>query len=180
MKDSNLVIVGGSGRNVGKTEFACRLIGQIAAETEVYGLKVSAVYPDEAAFHGDHGPEVPGTVLFEESRRNTGKDTSRMLRAGAAGVFYLCSEEGDIGAAYLDFRRQIPPGAAVICESNSLARYIRPALQIIITGAAGPVKKRVVPLLRLADLVIVSDGTSGFAEIERIRFSSEGFLLQEL
>ena len=51
--------------------------------------------------------------FFEEVRSDTGKDTSRMLRAGAEKVFFLCGDSGDILEDMRRFRgapHRRPPG----------------------------------------------------------------------
>ncbi len=176
-RDRNLVIIGGCGRNVGKTEFACRLIARISAAQKIYGLKISAIYPDEGIFHGNHGKSGEGRALFEETRADTDKDTSRMLRAGAARVFYLRSEDSGILSAYSQWRRLVPVTAAVICESNSLAKYVRPAVFVMVRKLAGQIKPRAQKMLEQADLVVFSDGTSGFDDLRRLRYTGDGFKL---
>ncbi|MEE4241348.1 MAG: hypothetical protein V2I36_07770 [Desulfopila sp.] len=168
--DSHLLIVGGTGRNVGKTEFICRLIQRISANHKIYALKVSAVFPDEAVFHGSHSAEESRQSLFEETRRESRKDTSRMLRAGAARVFYLRGENSEIEAGFQQFSRQIDTPGAVICESNSLGAFIRPGLLIMVKTMREKIKPRAADRLKQADLIIVSDGRSGFAELEKIHY----------
>ena len=87
-----LIIVAGSGRNVGKTACACRLIEKFSGETPIYGLKVSAIHPDEEIYHGGHDETTADGRLFEETRIDLDKDTARMLRAGARRVWYLKDE----------------------------------------------------------------------------------------
>lgn len=166
----NLLIIGGTGRNVGKTEFVCRLIGKISCSAEVFALKVSAVYPDEEIFHGDHGKDEASGRLTEEFRRNGDKDTIRMLKAGARRVFYLRSDGVGIKEGFRDFLRMVPEHAAIVCESNSLADAVKPAALIMVKGAGGEVKRRAVSQLERADLVIVSDGKSGFQEVQLVDF----------
>ena len=166
----NLLIVGGTGRNVGKTEFVCRLIGRVAQHTPVYGLKVSAVFPDEEIYHGSHTDERTGH-LVEEHRHQGNKDTNRMLQAGASRVFYLQSDGNNIATGFQQFCREVPDGAPLVCESNSLGDVVRPALRIVVRGISGEVKPRAVNQLAMADLVVVSDGRTGFPELERIEFS---------
>jgi hypothetical protein len=168
IEDKKLLLVGGAGRNVGKTEFVCRLIKKIALDHCVYALKVSAIYPDERLYHGDHSTDQTGSALFEETSSGTTKDTSRMLRAGATGVFYLRSDDGSILNQYKAFRSKIPADTLVICESNSLGQFVNPALYIMVKSSNGEVKPRALPQLERADLVVVSDGISGFPEIAGI------------
>lgn len=166
----NLIIVAGSGRNVGKTELACRLIEKFSPSSDIYGLKVSAVYPDEQIYHGAHGPADETEQLIEERRPNLDKDTSRMLRAGARRVFYLQGDDAGLKDGFEQFRSLIPPQAAVVCESGSLWKFVRPGLLILVTGNA-VVKPRSAVLYECASLVVESDGVSGFPGLEKIGFS---------
>lgn len=177
--DKNLLVVGGAGRNVGKTEFACQLINRIAAFHPVYGLKVSAIYPDESMFHGNHGARGVVRQVFEETQRDIPKDTGRMLRAGAERVFFLCCRNEEVEREYCRFREKMTAVAPIICESNSLADYVRPGLRLMIVPQDGEIKPRVVEKLQLADLVIPSAGSGGFPELERVLFFPErGWVLR--
>lgn len=178
IEDKKLVLVGGAGRNVGKTEFVCRLIKKIARDHPVYALKVSAIFPDERLYHGDHSSEQLGSALFEETSDETSKDTSRMLRAGAERVFYLRSDDSSILTLYNQFRRGISADALVICESNSLGQFVNPALYIMVKSLSGEIKARALPQLERADMVVVSDGISGFPEIAEIEVIQKTWHLQ--
>ncbi|SHO46749.1 P-loop NTPase family protein [Desulfopila aestuarii] len=169
----NLLIVGGTGRNVGKTEFVCRLIAKLSLQTDIYALKVSAIHPDEEIYHGDHGGDCSSLgQLAEESRQVGNKDTIRMLRAGAKRVFYLRSDGSGIEKGFQEFLNTIPEEAAIICESNSLGDVVDPALLIVVKAAAGQVKPRAIAQLERADLVIISDGQSGFPQLEKIDYDT--------
>ncbi len=172
-KCKQLIIVGGTGRNVGKTEFVCKLIEKIASQMPVYALKVSAIFPDEELFHGTHSEDEPDLHLFEETRVSTEKDTSRMLRAGAIKVFYLRSDDARIHAGFVEFMKYVPEQAVVVCESNSLGQFVMPALSVVVKSVSGPIKPRAVAQLESADLVVVSDGVSGFPELASIGFSEK-------
>lgn len=170
----NLLIVGGTGRNVGKTEFVCGIIRKIAAVTDIYALKVSTIFPDERLFHGNHADHEQEGNLYEETRTSSGKDTSRMLRAGAKRVFYLRSDDSAVLKGFEEFLKIIPENSAVICESNSLGTVVEPALRIMVRSVGGEVKPRAVAQLACADLVVISDGKSGFPEIKRITMDRDG------
>ena len=171
LHDNTLLIVGGTARNVGKTELACRIIKKISTNNSVYALKVSAIFPDEGIYHGDHSGESGDQNLFEETRADTAKDTSRMLRAGAKRVFYLRCEDKGILDAFNRFRNQLPANTAIVCESNSLAEYVQPGLLIMVKKDGEEIKPRARVRLELADLIIVSDGSSGFTELDQIHYN---------
>ncbi len=168
-----LLLAGGTGRNVGKTEFTCRLIAKIAAAQKIYALKISAMFPDEQIFHGNHEQSLSGLHIFEEHRQDSSKDTSRMLRAGAERVFYLQSEGSRILKGFNKIMENVPAGAPVVCESNTLSDYVRPGLFIMVTSPESAIKERAKVQLAKADLVIVSDGRSGFQELEALHFVKE-------
>lgn len=171
--NKRLLIVGGTGRDVGKTEFVCRLIKKISSQRPVYAIKVSSIFPGEELYHGTHSAEDSGLHLFEETNRESEKDTSRMLVAGAARVFYLRSDGPGIQVGFNEFINKIPVSSAVVCESNSLGQYVKPALSIMVRSRDGQVKPRAITQLECADLVVVSNGVSGFPELESISFSEK-------
>ena len=171
--NDKLLIVGGTGRDVGKTEFVCRLIQKISTERPVYAIKVSSIFPGEELYHGTHSEGDSSLYLQEETNRKSDKDTSRMLKAGAARVFYLRTDDTGIQPGFDQFLMKIPDEAAVVCESNSLGHFVKPALAIMVRSKAGGVKPRAIAQLKCADLVVVSDGTSGFAELESIFYSQK-------
>ncbi|MGL1930589.1 MAG: hypothetical protein OCC45_02385 [Desulfotalea sp.] len=168
IENKRLILVGGTGRNVGKTQFVCDLIKSIANNYDVYGLKVSAIYPDEEIFHGNHDGNLQNQRLFEETRNDTKKDTSRMLRAGANRVFYLQSDDVFIQQGYLRFLELIPKDAIIVCESNSLGYHVKPLKHIIIKSETGKIKPRSLKQLESADIIITSKGGQGFPELQEI------------
>lgn len=170
-RDQNLLIIAGTGRNVGKTEFACRVIQTFCPQFDIYGLKVSAVYPDEAMYHPNHDDSGGTTRLFEETRLNVNKDTSRMLRAGARRVFYLRGEQQQLEKGYREFRAQVPTDAVIVCESNSLREVVEPGLMILVRSMSGSLKPRALNSLALCDLQIQSAGHSGFSELQALDLS---------
>ena len=177
---ANLAIVAGTGRNVGKTAFACGIISTFCTQTELYGLKVSSIQPDEGIYHGEHSGCDARGVLVEETRSDLDKDTSRMVRAGATRVFYLRGDDEQILTGFDAFLSRIPPHAAVVCESGSLWRFVEPGLLIMVTMRGRPVKPRARVLAERASMIIESRGEGGFPELSRIRLSnSSGWTVEE-
>ena len=170
-KLTNLLIVAGAGRNVGKTEFVCRLIARLAGEQEVYGLKVSAIHPDEGMHHGDHSTDLAAPSLFEETRFDLDKDTSRMLRAGARKVYYLQGDDKQIRTGFTHLQQIIPRSAPIVCESGSLWKYVQPGLLVLVTSATVETKPRARKIGEHASLIVESDGLSGFSQLELINYS---------
>jgi len=135
---TNVFIVGGDGRNSGKTSMACRIINQFR-ESSVSGVKISPHFHDPS----------PGLILieagegyniFEESNLWSAKDTSRMLQIGASRVFYLQATDAAIERAFGKIADMIAPGTPIVVESPSLIKYIEPGVFIIMVGSNKPDK----------------------------------------
>ncbi|KAF0195997.1 MAG: hypothetical protein FD166_2724 [Bacteroidetes bacterium] len=129
----NLIIIGGSSRNVGKTSLALKLIEQLAPLEKVTGLKVTSLRPGEDTYHGDHDNLQKNNFgIREELDRETSKDTSRMLRAGAERVFFIESPDHLLESAFHDFMKVHYSGGPLVCESRSLRRAVIPGLFVLL------------------------------------------------
>jgi len=126
----NMLLVAGAGRNVGKTSFICELIGHFSSLQELTGIKISphhhSMSDENMMIHqSDH------FIIREEANAGSGKDSSRMLKAGAKRVYYI--EAADIYIS--DALNEIMPGIEtrpVICESAALRKYLIPGIFIFI------------------------------------------------
>ena len=163
-KDLKILMIGGTGRNVGKTEFVCNCINHFSKSLNIIGLKVTN--------HFHETTERPYRVT-EEVNNSTTKDTSRMLRAGASKVFYVQSEAKHLTTAFADFRKLISPNSIIICESSGLREIIEPGLFLIVKlsdkAEIKPTAKKMIPL---ANKVIISDGKSFSIKPTNISFDN--------
>lgn len=143
----NLLIVAGTGNKSGKTSFACRIIEQFR-HLGIISVKITPHFHETTAGLALICEE-PGYSVFEETDRDTSKDTSRMLRAGATRVFFAKV----IGSSHLDaFKeiiRHVPAGTPLICESPGLRSYVEPGILIIMTSLAKDIQKDIKSLMDL-------------------------------
>jgi molybdopterin-guanine dinucleotide biosynthesis protein A len=160
-----MAMVGAGGRDSGKTEFACALIRRFGGKTPIVALKVT---PGEEANLGA-APDRAGTVvqsepgryrIVEETNPDTGKDTSRLLSAGAARVYWLRVStdylEGGLNAV-LDLAG---PDSCMVCESSGLRLVAEPGLFFLLKKrGAVEEKPSTVRVKRYADRVVCGDGT---------------------
>lgn len=156
-----MVIIGGNTRNSGKTTMACSIIKRFSTSQEVIGLKVTALRPGENKMHGDHSGEdlSAGFSIVEELNPDSGKDTSKMLRAGATRVYYICVSELFIEEALLHFIAKYINNQLIVCESRSLRQVINPGFFVMMMRipAEGKTKERNDQFLSLADKVFYFD-----------------------
>jgi len=91
----NMIMIGATGRNTGKTEMACRLIKKFISSYTVIALKVTTIKEtDGKCPRGGEGCGVCSALdgsylLTEEGTDNPQKDTGKMRAAGAHKVYWL-------------------------------------------------------------------------------------------
>ena len=123
-----IIVVGGSGRGVGKTSLVCGLIAALD-ELRWTAVKIST---------HDHGKLKP---IWEETTAGAETDTARYLAAGAERAFLVTAplrdglKDADFTLLLKEVRRMAGSGAHVIFESNSIVEYLQPDLCLAVTGA---------------------------------------------
>jgi hypothetical protein len=136
-----IIVVGGSGRNVGKTALVCALIRGLP-EFQWTAVKVSS---------HDHGKDQP---VWEETMAGQATDTARYLAAGAHRAFLVTAAGGVLPLQ--DFQKKAGPGANLIFESNSLLTLLKPDLCLGVLGeSGGDVKPSFLSFMRQADAFAV-------------------------
>jgi hypothetical protein len=139
MKFENLLLVAGSGRNSGKTTIICKIINQFR-HLGITSIKISPHFhnlSDGLVLFSERS----GFAIYEETSRDSSKDSSRMLQSGAEKVYYIQATEVSVNEAFSEVYSSIAPGKAIICESPALINYIEPGLFILmISPATGNLK----------------------------------------
>ncbi len=160
-----MLMIGSAGRDVGKTEFACNLVRRLAAESPVVAAKVTTVHDNHGRCpRGGEGCGVCTSLtapfeIVEERGGAPGKDTVRLLEAGARKVYWLRTRFEHLDAAAAHLLETIGPGRVCVCESNSLSRAVAPGLFVMLQKAGSDAAKRSAAEVRhLADIEIESDG----------------------
>lgn len=181
-----MLLIGSGGRNSGKTEFATRLIRRFARERPIVGIKVTAVRQKHGPCpRGGKGCGVCSALEGEycitaETDPHSGKDTSRLLAAGADRVFWLRVLTAHLTeglAALLDL---IGPGALTICESNSLRTVVRPGIFLMVRDKdAAPYKASAEAVKDLADRIVHSDGEQFDLNLDHIVVRDDRWILKE-
>jgi len=118
-----IVVVGGSGRGVGKTSLICALI---AALPEIRWTAVKIT-------HHDHGnPDA----IWEERAPGQRSDTGRYLAAGAERALLVSASLPDIPILINELWAKLGPGVSVIIESNRILEYLKPDLCLMVLDCA--------------------------------------------
>jgi len=158
-----MLLVGGAGRNSGKTRLSCALIRHFQPRTLV-GLKVTAITERETCPRGNEdGCGVCTSVeqdflITEERGKPAGKDTSLMHEAGARPVFWLRVLRQHLERGVEALRDRVGPETPCVCESNSLRQVVEPDVFIIARARdSAEMKPSARQVLHLADRVALSD-----------------------
>ena len=127
----NLLLIAGTGRNVGKTSLACALISQISISHRVIGVKISPHFHEHSSSEKIIVKSADFEII-EELNPIASKDSSRMLKAGASRVFYVQTKNDDVLIEVINELQQFWTNeTAVICESGGLRHFIEPGLFLV-------------------------------------------------
>lgn len=152
----NILLLSGTGRNVGKTTFVCQLL-RYFSKIDIVTVKVSPHW---------HTTQQGEKILFEDQRLmlmrenniESYKDTSRMLRCGAKEVFYLqYTDEKALMQAFYTLMGMKLEQTPLIIETAVLAKYINAAAHFRITRSDQPVSDKPVAVVPY-DRMITFDG----------------------
>jgi molybdopterin-guanine dinucleotide biosynthesis protein A len=183
---SNLIIIGATGRNTGKTEFACRLIERYSKDFPVVGVKVTAINRNEGGC--PRGKESCGVCdsltgefsVTEETRSDKLKDTSKMLKAGAQKVLWLKVDHRCLEKGFAELARHLPEQALIVCESNSLRKVVEPGLFLVIRKAHEKrIKKSCFEVIHFADKIVSFDHPSWDVAPDRVQVKNGRWILKE-
>lgn len=182
---SNILIIGSSGRNIGKTEFVCRIIEKHSEQNEIYGIKVIPLKKEEEKCHrGSDGCGLCDSLegefdIIEEREFDSSKDTSRMLKAGAKKVFLLIADIKFLEKGISSVLKLIPEKAFVVIESNSIRKVIKPGLFIVIKNFINvPVKPSCAEIVEFADKIVTFNNMNWDFDPEKIRIENRYWIIE--
>jgi len=152
----NILLVSGSGRNIGKTSFIREVIAQ-NADHKLIAIKITP------HFHEPTQGLVPIAItgnfrIYQETDLNSEKDSSLFLQSGAEKVFYIQTTDDYLEEAFSIVSALQDPNQPIITESAALRKYISPGLYVFIQKEQEEVKSSALEMKKLADVIIYSDG----------------------
>ena len=173
----NMLIIGGASRDVGKTEFLCRLVRRLGGDRELVTLKISGINPGNDPDHGRHGHPPEKFDLLEETCRDGIKDSSKMLLAGASRAFYLRARDECLQEAIDHFFSMVSDSSLIIAESITLRKIIEPGLFVIVkSDREESVKRSFGEVMHLVGLTVISDGSNFDPPPEAIGLDNRGWV----
>jgi len=178
IKLDGMLMIGSAGINAGKTILACEVIKKFCKNTNITGVKVTTIKAkDGKCPRGGRGCGVCSSLdgnfcITEELKRNSSKDTSRLLAAGASRVFWLRVMRSHLKQGLTALLSIMGPDAISVCESNSLRHVVEPGLFLMVTAPnLKKWKASAQDVRRYVDKVVVSDGSSFDFDIDEIKLT---------
>ncbi len=138
MNLSNMILIAGDGRAVGKTYLACRIINHLSSFNPVIGIKVSPhfhEYEDEQSIICKN----ERFVIIDE-KAETAKDSSLMLQSGANRVFFIMAADEHLLEAISLISDQLLEHP-IVCESGGLREVVQPGLFLFVRNRMGQIEK---------------------------------------
>jgi len=154
-----LLEIGATGRNSGKTFFAKDIIARYKDEHKIVALKIITIRGKRGVCQrGEEGCGIctsinEGYELIEEKNARGKKDTMEMLKSGCDRVFMLKAFEDSLVDGFKAFLEEVGNDSMIICESNSLRKYIQPGQFVMINNQRG-IKKSAKEVIEMADFVV--------------------------
>ena len=124
------IVVGGHGRNVGKTSLVAAIISAWP-QCSWTAVKISSHWHSGKESSGCTGAEEICRIE-EELDRDSVKDTGRYLAAGASRSFWVRIRDGRLEEALPQMMPVLRYSQHAIIESNGIVRYIRPDLYLMV------------------------------------------------
>ncbi|MBE0651618.1 MAG: hypothetical protein IH595_12370 [Bacteroidales bacterium] len=161
------VIVGGTGRNIGKTTFSEILIKKLSRYSPVTGIKISNIKPEGLEFHGTHDHKSgEAFFIYEETRTDGNKDSIRFLKSGATKSYFVQTNDDFLPEAFQKLQDYMNGDEIVVCESNSLINIMKPAVFLMIKGESNKASKTYVEKsLKQADYVLDAMDLNQFEKV---------------
>lgn len=157
-----LVVIGGHSRNVGKTSVVAGLISALR-EFDWTAVKITQYGHGVCSANGeacDCATADHSWAISEEHDRSGKTDTSRFLVAGAVRALWVRTEQSRLAEAMPELRRRLEGARNVIIESNSVMKFLRPDLYLIVLDPdTADFKDSAREFLDRADAVVLHEAT---------------------
>ena len=186
LKLDGMLMIGSAGANLGKTELACAIIRRFSKTGPITAIKVTTIKAkDGQCPRGGDGCGVCSSLegnfcITEETNRDGGKDTARLLAAGAGRVFWLRVIKTHLKEGLATLLDIIGPDAVLVCESNSLRQIVEPGLFLMVRDQGQRTwKASGREVKKYADRIVISDGSGFDFDINRIKLAHGKWTMPE-
>ena len=181
-----LLEIGSTGRNSGKTFFAKDVIERFKDGHKMVALKIITIRGARGVCQrGGVGCGIctsidAGFELIEEKNARGKKDTMELLKSGVDKAYLMKAFEDSLLDGFEAFLKEIDDDTLVVCESNSLRKYLIPGCFVMIHNQKRTMKKSAAEVYDLADFVITEDNVLDSPVTVTIKENSWDYRVREM
>jgi hypothetical protein len=158
LKLPQLLLIAGNGRDSGKTTLACLIIQKFSRDHQITALKISP-HMHRIATGGKVICDSENLYIAEETNAGTGKDSSRMLQAGASRSFFICASGDQLSSGISKILETADDHTLFVCESGGLRQFVVPGLFFIVSRpGSSEIKPGTQNLLQFENIWLTFDG----------------------
>lgn len=161
LQKNNMILLGATARNIGKTALAVKLIKHYSKEREVVAIKVVTIHNhDDVCPRGGKGCGICSSLKScFDIREETGKgkkDTMLFKEAGARDVYLVRAFPEGLEKAMETVLTYTKKQDVIICESNSVRTVLEPGEFIMLTDGSMEMKESASAVIGKADKILSS------------------------
>lgn len=174
-----LLLIAGTGRNTGKTTFACQILRKFSPVKSIYSIKITPHFHKNIQ-SGRLILQTSNLYIAEEPDSSTTKDSSLMLESGAQKSFFVMATDQNLMEAFQKIVQLIPSDSFIVCESGGLRHHVVPGLFFMMNKTDREIiKPDAEKLMLLADRVITFDGEKNDFELNSIEINDNGWTIKQ-
>jgi hypothetical protein len=179
-KRNNILLIAGTGQNVGKTLFASKVIELVSKNKPVVSIKISPHFHKQ-----NKNMEIllatDNFQIIKENSKEGNKDSNRFLKAGSSEVYYVQTKDSSLVEVLSYFDDILDSNTAIVCESGGLRDVIEPGLFLILNKSENKnFKPRIEKYKHLSDAWIEFDGEEFTLPAEQIIYENQKWKIQKL
>ena len=125
------IVISGNSQNTGKTTLTCRIISE-NKDKNFTAIKISPHFHKLTSNLNIIEQVENQYVIAEEKDKNSQKDSSLMLKAGAGKVYYVQTKDEFLPKVLEKLNNIIDDNSYVIFESGGVIEFINPAIHIFL------------------------------------------------
>lgn len=154
-----MLLIAGTGQNVGKTTLSCRIIERFSAEHLIVAIKISSHFHKKVE-SGNILVQRDDLYVAEEIDAAKSKDSSRFLAAGAVKSYFVMAADHQLPEAMRIIKDLNQPDVFFVCESGGLRNWYIPGVFLMLHRAGFEMLKPDTPKWRtFCDRWITFDGS---------------------
>ncbi len=170
----SVFVVGGCGRRVGKTAFACAVIERFSSQRDLVAVKVTTI----DSLNRNHHPPIADWIV-EEMNPHGDKDTARMRASGATRALWLQVPETRLQEGITALLDTLGPETISVWESTRACRLVEPGAFVMIESPDITERRPwAAELAHAADRVVSFDGAAFDIDWSDIQFAGRRWAIR--